>query len=127
MDSELQKNVSSATASDPCVDTKGLNDTYVMLTLFVDDILRSGPSMKILQAVQDTLKAKFSISDLGPVSITLGIEITRDTERGTMKLSQRNYVASLPQRFNMDTCNPVHTPGVSNNTVVPDTEEHLLD
>ena len=122
----LKKNGFSATASDPCVYTKGLNDTYVMPTLFVDDILLTGPSIKILQVVQDTLEAKFPISDLGPVSIILGIETTRDTERGTMKLSQHKYVTSLLQHFNMESYNQVHTPGVNNNTL-SDTEEDLLD
>ena len=57
-----------------------------MLTLFVDDILLTGPSIRVLQDVQDTLKTKFSISELGPVSLILGIEVTRDTERGTLQL-----------------------------------------
>ena len=58
-----------ATASDPCVYTRGKQADYVMLTLFVDDILLTGPSIGVLQDVQDTLKTKFSISELGPVSL----------------------------------------------------------
>ena len=87
VDSELQNIGLISTASDPCVYTRGLNDTHVMLNLFAVDILLTGPSIKLRQAVQDTLKTKLSFSDLGPVSIILGIEIARDTER--MSLLQR--------------------------------------
>ncbi|CAM9919030.1 unnamed protein product [Sphacelaria rigidula] len=97
-----------------------------MLTLSVDDILLTGPFIKLLQEFQDTLNNKFAISDPGPVSLILGMEVSRDTERGTLKLSQHNYVISLLQKFNMESCNSVHTPGVTNN-ILPDSEEHLLD
>ena len=39
-----------------------------------------------------------------------GILVTRDTHRGTLKLSQAKYVDSILQRFNMANCNPVVTP-----------------
>ncbi|CAM9668704.1 unnamed protein product, partial [Sphacelaria rigidula] len=73
MDTELRKMDFSATASDPCVYTKGSHERYVMLTLYVDDVLITGPSISILQQVQDALKSRFSISELGPVSLFLGI------------------------------------------------------
>ena len=95
INTELQNMNFRATASDPCVYTRGKQADYVMLTLFVDDILLTGPSIRVLQDVQDTLKTKFSISELGPVSLILGIEVTRDTERGTLQLSQHKYVLEL--------------------------------
>ncbi|CAN0030647.1 unnamed protein product, partial [Sphacelaria rigidula] len=126
IESELRKLGFTATASDPCVYTREQNDKYVMLTLFVDDILLIGPSIKLLQDVQDTLKNKYAISDLGPVSLILGMKVSRDTERGTLKLSKHKYAISLLHKFNMDSCNPLHTPGV-NNSILPDTEGQLLD
>ena len=40
----------------------------------------------------------------------LGILVTRDTHRGTLKMSQSDYIDSILQRFNMTDCNPVVTP-----------------
>ena len=40
----------------------------------------------------------------------LGILVTRDAHRGTLKLSQSKYIDSILQRFNMSDCNPVVTP-----------------
>ena len=70
INAELQKMGFTATASDPCVYTRGAHDGYVMLTLIVDDILLTGLSVSLLQHVQDMLKNFFSISELGPVSYT---------------------------------------------------------
>jgi len=40
----------------------------------------------------------------------LGILVTRDTHRGTLKLSQAEYIDSILQRFEMSDCNMVVTP-----------------
>jgi len=40
----------------------------------------------------------------------LGILVTRDTHRGTLKLSQAEYIDSILQRFEMSDCNTVVTP-----------------
>ncbi|CAM9912793.1 unnamed protein product, partial [Sphacelaria rigidula] len=67
-----------------------------------------------------------SVPELGPVSLIRGMEITRDAERGTLKLSQHRCVISLLQKNDMESCNSVHMPGITNSTL-PATEEHLLD
>ncbi|CAN0028815.1 unnamed protein product, partial [Sphacelaria rigidula] len=126
IDTELQNMGFKATASDPCVYTKGQQEHYVMITLFVDDILVTGPSIEILQSVQDSLKTKISISELGPVSLILGMEVIRNSERGFLRLSQHKYVLNLLQKFKMDSCNTAYTPGVANQ-YTEEPEENRLD
>ncbi|CAM9317073.1 unnamed protein product [Sphacelaria rigidula] len=132
VDSDLRKIGFTATASDPCVYTRGQNSKYVTFTLFVNGILLTGPSIKLLQDVQDTPKKEVSISELGPVSLNLGMERTDMQSRGggggrgTLKLCQHKYVISLLQTLNVESCNSVHTPGITNSTL-PATAEHLPD
>ncbi|CAM9718771.1 unnamed protein product [Sphacelaria rigidula] len=126
VDSELRKIGFTPTASDHCVYTRGHGDKYVMLMLFVDDILLTGPSINLLQDVQDKLQKGFSISEVGPVSLILSMEITRDTEQGILKFSQHKYVLSLLQKLKLESGNSVHTSGIINNTL-PASEEHLPD
>ncbi|CAN0069747.1 unnamed protein product [Sphacelaria rigidula] len=90
IETELQSIGFKATASDPCVYTRGQQEHDVMITLFVDDILDTGPCIEISQSVQDTLKTKIAITDLGPVSLILGMGVIIDSERGFVKLSQHN-------------------------------------
>ncbi|CAM9388500.1 unnamed protein product [Sphacelaria rigidula] len=114
IDIELQNLGFKATASGLCFYTRGQQEHDILITLFVDDILVTGPSIETLQSVQDTLKTNFSTSQLGPVSLLLGMEVIRDFERGFLKLSQHQYVLNFLQKFKMDSCNNVHTPGIAN-------------
>ncbi|CAM9956155.1 unnamed protein product [Sphacelaria rigidula] len=81
----------------------------MMATLFVDDILMTSSSISLLQQVQDTLKTKFSISALGPVSLILGMEVIRDEARGNLKLSQQKSVNSILGKFGIDSSNLSYT------------------
>ncbi|CAM9476172.1 unnamed protein product, partial [Sphacelaria rigidula] len=126
IDTELKTLGFSATACDPCVYTKGSHGGHIMLTLFVDDILMTGPSINLLHEVQDLLKTKFSISELGPVSLILRMEVIRDEARGTLKLWQHNYVKYLLLKFGMDSSNPVHTPGTPGQLFEDTPEDNFL-
>ena len=76
--------------------------------------------------MQDTLSTTFPISELGPVSLILGMEVTRDTERGTLQLSQHKYVLESLKKNGMESCNLVHSPGIPDQNV-ENTEETLQD
>ena len=111
IDKDLRAKGFTPTASDPCVYTKGSGSSYCMLTLFVDDILLTGPSLDVLQQARDDLQQSFAIADLGDATQILGIEIDQDLSNGTITPSQEKYTRSILKRYKMETCNPVHTPG----------------
>ncbi|CAM9746921.1 unnamed protein product [Ascophyllum nodosum] len=113
--------------SDPCVYIRGCRESFVMLTLYVDDILVTGGSNEAIDKVRSTLMTEFSMSDLGDVSETLGIHIiTRDLEAGTISLSQEKYVEAILERFGMKDCKPVSTPGTGRELVgKPEGSEYL--
>ena len=54
--------------------------------------------------------ARFSMTDLGEVSLILGMKITRDRSKRTLRISLTDYTRSILDRFNMKDCNPVSTP-----------------
>ena len=85
-----------------------------MLTLFVDDLLITGPSNTSVAEVRSMPMATFAMTDLGDVTQILGIEVKRDKEAGTIELNQGKYTLSVLERFNMSDCNLVHTPGTGN-------------
>ena len=47
---------------------------------------------------------------LGPTKKILGMQITRDKQKGVLQLSQAKYINRVLQRFNMGDANPVSTP-----------------
>ena len=49
------------------------------------------------------------MTDMGDVSMVLGMQITRDREAKTLIISQEQYDRSVPARFDIAKYNPVHT------------------
>ena len=75
IDRDLRRKGFTPTASEACVYTKGSGNSYVVLTLFVDDILLTGPSEQVLQGVRRDLQQSFSMTDMGEATQILGTDI----------------------------------------------------
>jgi hypothetical protein len=82
----------------------------VIIPIFVDDITLASKSQKALDETVEELAKHFPLRDLGPTSFLLGIHITRDFEKRTVSLSQRQYIIDMLDRFGFGTCSPVSTP-----------------
>src|SRR2546421_7381105 len=57
---------------------------------------------------------RYKMTDLGPASQFLGLEISRDRESRPLHLHQSTYIKRVLKRFKMDQCNGVSTPMESN-------------
>ena len=102
------------TASNACVYVKGSGDSYVMLTLYVDDLLITGLNDNAVAKLHKILMEKFTMRDFGDATRILGIEIFQDKERITISITQTPYVLSLLDKYGIADCNLVHTPGIGN-------------
>ena len=98
-----------------------------LLTIYVDDILITGPDKILLGHLKEKLMARFSMTDLGEVSLVLGRKITRDRSKRTLRISQTNYTRSILDRFNMKDCNPVSTPSTGAELSLDQPIDTLLD
>ena len=54
---------------------------------------------------------QFKTTDMGDVSLVLGMQVTRDRQRKTLTISQENYTKSILERFGMADCKLSSTPG----------------
>ncbi|CAN0397043.1 unnamed protein product, partial [Ascophyllum nodosum] len=109
------------TASDACVYGKGSGNSYVMLTLYVDDLLITGPNDNNVVKLRKIPMETFTITDIGDATRTLGIHTIQDKERNTISTSQDPYVLSLLDKYGIADCNLEHTPGIGNElTAEPD-------
>ena len=104
-----------------------LGGEYCILTIYVDDILIAGPDKKFLARIKKQLMDKFTMSDLGEVSLILGMKITRDRVNKKLSISQTDYTLSILERFGMKDCNPVSTPNTGGELPLDQPEEALLD
>jgi hypothetical protein len=82
----------------------------VYLTTYVDDMLLSSKSLTAVEDVKAYLGKEFKIHDLGEATHFLGNMITRDWEKGTIRVSNPVKIKELLEEFKMSDCRPVLTP-----------------
>ncbi|GKV35980.1 hypothetical protein SLEP1_g44167 [Rubroshorea leprosula] len=97
--------------ADPCVYIRlFLDGNFIILLLYVDDMLILGQDVEKICRLKEELSKSFDMKDLGPTKQILGIAITRDREARKLWLSQEKYVERMLERFNMKHVKPVSTP-----------------
>lgn len=73
---------------------------FIFLILYVDDILLASKNLTLLHDTKVFLSKVFDMTNLGEAFYVLGIEISRDKERGLLRLSQKGYIEKVLRRFN---------------------------
>ena len=82
---------------------------FVILLVWVDDILTLTNSPAESDRVKAELKSKYDIKTLGQ-PLLLGMKVTHNTTNHTISLSQTHYVDKLLKKFNLKNLNPVTMP-----------------
>jgi len=95
---------------DHCCYVKHFDNSYIILLLYVDDMLIAGSSIEEIDKLKQQLSKQFEMKDLGAAKQILGMRIIRDKDKGILKLSQTEYVKKVLSRFSMDNAKPVSTP-----------------
>ncbi|CAH0520482.1 unnamed protein product [Peronospora belbahrii] len=94
---------------DPCLYIKIMEDQRVLILVYVDDVLVTGSSPKLIAHTKEDLKTRFEMTDSGKCAFVLGIELL-NAEDGSVTLCQRRYVDDLLKRFSMSDCKAVSSP-----------------
>lgn len=88
---------------DHCVYVKRSKGNFIILSLYVDDILLASNDMELVVVTRGWLSSTFEMKDIGEVSFVLGIKILRDRSKRLLGLSQETYI-------NMQNYKPIDTP-----------------
>lgn len=91
----------------------------IILVLFVDDILVTGPP-KDIASIISSLKSKFRAKDMGELKTYLGIQVTRTDS--SISLSQADMIKRVLAKFNMSSCKGAATPMESKLQIDPNEE-----
>jgi Reverse transcriptase (RNA-dependent DNA polymerase) len=98
-------------SADPCVYIRVTDSTIIVL--YVDDLVISAIDQGTSDIVATELESRFDITDLGSVSLYLGMQVVRDSVTGSISIDQNHYVDVLLDRFNMTDCNRALTPATT--------------
>jgi hypothetical protein len=83
-------------------------DSFLLVGVYVDDLIISGPSVSDITRFKTEMRRRFSMSDLGLLSYYLGIEVKQGD--GEITLSQGAYALKILENANMKNCNSCDTP-----------------
>ena len=93
-----------------CCYFKKIDNNFIILLLYVDDMLVAGSNMQEIVNLKLKLSKQFEMKDLGAAKQILGMRIKRDTNSRTLLLSQDKYINKVLSRFNMQNAKVVSTP-----------------
>ena len=114
--------------SDPYVYIYSEDGFIFILTLYVDDVLLFGNDIVMLiKLIKQKRMGRFSMTDMGEVSLVLGMGVTRDSEKGTVIITQVNHTKSLLERYGKGNCSPTDNPGVGSELSLDQPGEKLLN
>ena len=85
---------------DKCVYIKDTNNGYVIVCLYVNNMLILGSSNNIITTTMKMLSSKFDMKDLSVANVILGIKISRTS--GGLVLSQSHYIEKILEKFDKD-------------------------
>ena len=74
---------------------KNFDDDFVILLLYVDDILIAGINVSRIDRLKKQVIKSFAMKDLGPTKKILGIIIGQDRALKKLYLSQEQYIEKV--------------------------------
>ena len=87
---------------------KDTGNGYVILCLYVDDMLIVGSNEYMINTTKKLLNSQFDMKDMGLADVILGIKILRTSDG--LILSQSHYVDKILEKFNKDDSGVARTP-----------------
>ncbi|KAL0291613.1 UNVERIFIED_CONTAM: Retrovirus-related Pol polyprotein from transposon TNT 1-94 [Sesamum radiatum] len=94
--------------NDYCLFTKTSGSNFIVLLLYVDDILVAGTCKELIDDVKRYLDGLFTIKDLGIAKYFLGLEIAR-SPKGVL-VSQTKYIKDIVQDTSLQNARTATTP-----------------
>ena len=84
------------------------DDVLLIVVLYVDDLLITGPNERHIVEFKADLNATFKMKDLGLLHHYLGIQFKQCD--GGIALCQTSYIETLLCKFGLEDCKPIATP-----------------
>ncbi|MCO5568763.1 hypothetical protein L7F22_022463 [Adiantum nelumboides] len=96
--------------SKPNIYSRHSPDVFLLLAIYVNEILLLCNSKSALAIAKKELSSSFSMTDMGLLHFCLGIQVFQDALQGLIKISQQSYIGSLLKKYDMEACKGVDTP-----------------
>jgi hypothetical protein len=108
LDSTLRRMGFEQSPHEAAVYRRGNGGNVLLVGVYVDDLVITGTKVAEVAAFKEEMKATFQMSDLGPLSFYLGIEVHQDDSGITLR--QTAYAKRVVELAGLTDCNPALTP-----------------
>jgi len=98
--------------ADPRVFVVHIKKHILVLMVHVSDCVMTRSSPKLIVVYKGKLHKRYALTDLGPMSWLLSIQVTCDHETQEISLSQEAYIKTIIARFTLADAKPYSTPMV---------------
>jgi hypothetical protein len=98
---------------------------FLLIRIYVDDIIFGASSHTIVSRFQEMMKSEFQMFMMGELTFFLGIQV-KQIKQGTF-VHQAKYMKDLMKKFNMSELKPVSTPMSSVVSLGPDEDSEAMD
>jgi hypothetical protein len=102
----------SQSRSDYSLFTRIQGSSFVVLLVYVDDIILASNDSQVISQLTDFLNTQFKLKDLGPLKFFLGLEVARNTQG--ISISQRKYALEIIDECGLLASKPAKFPMKSN-------------
>ena len=99
-----------------CIYSRRTEDSFVIIALYVDDLLIAGTTIKAIEEVKKGLMNSFKMKDLGKVGKFLGMNIDQN-DNCNVELNLSDYTTKMLKEFGMSDCKAEKTPFYSNSSL----------
>lgn len=96
--------------ADPCVYTRHHGGSYIIIALYVDDLVIACSTLQDIDDIKQMLSSRFNMKDLGELQYVLGLQVTRDRQTGTLSLSQQGYIRHILEKTRQQDVRSTSTP-----------------
>jgi len=120
MDTKMQKQGYVRLQLDHCVYIYRVSKDFVIITVWVDDMLLFATTIKLKDKAKTDIEAEWEITDLGEPSKIVGIKITRTPD--AIAISSSKYIESILIKEGLGQSNSVSTPLDPNIPLEPNPE-----
>jgi hypothetical protein len=108
LDSTLRTMGFEQSPHEAAVYRRGNGGNVLLVGIYVDDLVITGTKDAEVAAFKEGMKVTFQMSDLGPLSFYLGIEVHQDDYGITLR--QTAYAKRVVELAGLTDCNPALTP-----------------
>lgn len=91
------------------------------MAVYIDDLQIVGPDLELINCLKTDLTSRFMMTDLGPTSHYLGMEVMRRND--IITIMQIVYIDQLLVIHQMSNCNTTSTPMVEGLYLAPATDD----